>query len=191
MFWSRADPKEQARVLGLLISYEEAKAEINGALHAMSTEHFTDIQSDEFEEARKAALRTISKVQAEINDPSFWPVLNDNKGSTILLEFRSEFAEYRRHTLTFLRLLRAEAEALKAGKAEGAYKQEFEEHARASSHVADQLSLALTKLLRHYKFNEWTPEDYISIKDFIKDFESRTNDFVDAWMKEMKEKGLV
>ena len=191
MFWRRADPKEQARVLGLLISYEEAKAEINGALHTMTTEHFTDIQPDEFEEARKSALTTISKVQAEINDPSFWPVLNDNKGSRILLEFRSEFAEYCRHTLTFLRLLRAEAEALKAGKGEGAYKQEFEEHARASSHVADQLDVALTKLLRHYKFNKWTPEDYRSIKDLIKDFESRTNDFVDAWMKEMKEKGLV
>ena len=191
MFWHRVDPKEQARVLGLLIGYDEAKVEIEGALHAISTEHFTDIQSDEFEEARKAALTIISKVQAEINDPSFWPVLNDNKGSRILLEFRSEFAEYCRHTLTFLRLLRAEAEALKAGKGVGAYKQESEEHARASSHVANRLSVALTKLLHYYKFDTWTPEDYRSIKDLIKGFESRTNDFVDAWMKEMKEKGLV
>ena len=190
MFWRRVDPKEQAQVLRLLISYDEANSEIKGALYAMSTEHFTDIQSDEFEEARRAALTTISKVQAETNAPSFWPVLNDNKGSRILLEFRSEFAEYCRDVLTFLRLLRAEAEALKAGKGEGAYKQ-VEEHARVSNHVANQLSFALAKLLRHYKFNKWTPEDYRSIKDLIKDAESWTNDFVDAWMKEMKKKGLV
>ena len=101
MFRHKADPKEQARVLGLLISYDEAKAEIDGALHAISTEHFTDIQSDEFEGARKATLTIISKVQAEINNPSFWPDLTDNKGSRILLEFRSEFAEYCLHTLTF------------------------------------------------------------------------------------------
>lgn len=188
MFRHKADPKEQARVLGLLISYDEAKAEIDGALHAISTEHFTNIQSDEFEGARKAALTIISKVQAEINNPSFWPDLTDNKGSRILLELRSEFAEYCLHTLTFLHLLRAEAEALKTGMAEGAYKQEFAEHARTSSHVANQLSVALTKLLRHYKFSKLTPEDYRSIKDLVKDFESRTNDFVDAWMKE---RGLV
>ena len=188
MFRRKADPREQARVLGLLIRYDETRAEIDGALHVISTEHFTDIQSDEFEGARKAALTIVSKVQAEISKSSFWPCLTGNKGSRVLLEFRSEFVEYCLHTLTFLHLLRAEAEALKAGKGEGAYKQEFAEHARVSSHVANQLNVALNKLLRHYKLNKWTPEDYRSIKDLVRDFESRTNDFVDAWMKE---KGLV
>ena len=182
MFWRRVDPKEQARVLGLLIDYDEAKAEIDSALRAISTEHLTDIQSDEFEEARRATLTIIGKVQTEINDPSFWPVLKDNSGSRILLELRLQFAEYCRHTLTFLRLLRAETEALEAGKGKGAYKQDFEENARASSHVAARLGVALTKLLRRYKFNKWTPEDYRSIKDLVKDSESWTNDFVDAWM---------
>ena len=188
MFWHRVDPKEQARVLGLLISYDESNAEIDCALHAISTAHLTDVQLDEFEEARKAALTIIDKVQTETNDPLFWPVLKDNKGSRILLEFRSQFVEYCRHTLTFLRLIHEEAEALKAGRGEGAYKQELEENAHAVCHVAEQLSVTLTKLLRHYKFNKWTPEDYRSVKDLIKDFEFRTNDFVDAWMKE---KGIV
>ena len=107
------------------------------------------------------------------------------------MEFRSEFLEYCQHTVGFLRLIGAEAEALKAGRGEGAYKQELDETTRAIHYVVDQLSVALAKLLRHYKFNKWTPEDYRSIRDLMTDFESRTNDFVDVWMKEMKEKGLV
>ena len=173
MFWRKVDPKEQARVLGLLASYEEAKDEINGAQHAISTEYFPDIQSksDEFGEAVKASLTTVGKVEAEIRDPSFWPDLNDNKGSRILLEFRSGFVEHCRHTLTFLRLIRAEA---KGGK--NAYRQDIEGTIRAMNHAVAQHSGALRKLLRHYKFDKWTPEDFRSIKHLIKDFKSRTDD---------------
>ena len=183
MFWRRrVNPIDQGRVLGWLVRYEDATAELKGAHHA--TSQFPNITSYEFEEARKAHLTILNKVQAEINDPSFWPALHDDKGLRILLEVRSKFADYIWHERTFLRLLRAEAESLKAGKGK---KQETAESVLARNHAVEQVGVALTKLLRHYRFDKWTPEDYRYMKNLFEDFESVNKEILEDFYSQVKE----
>lgn len=157
MFRRTVDPDEREKVLTLLNRWYRAIARIDKATNAMRltvAEQPSGMQSEEFEKARLAALAVLEEVQSESGDPRFWPILRDNHGVMVMLEFQKKLEEAHRHQLNQLRLLGAAAQAFRSKREhEAPSADEMMSSNKAFARVLDDMGAIGGRLARHYQIS--------------------------------------
>lgn len=154
MFGRKIDSRERQDVLQLLVRWSQAITRIDKATNAMRftmAEQPMGMQSEEFEETRLAAIDVLREVQTETSSPRFWPVLRDNKGSKMMLEFQMKLNESHAHQLNLLNLYGKAAEAFRRGREEEApSNKEFILANSSFARVLDQMGKVGGKFARYY-----------------------------------------
>ena len=161
MFGRRIDPSERQQVLELLGRWSRAIARIDEATDAVRltiVEQPMGMQSEEFGEARLAAIAVTEEVRKETEHPSFWPILEDNRGGKIMLELRMRLEESHKHQFNMLRLWGVAAEAFGSGRDyQAPSEKELMSIYRSFARVLDDMGKIAGKLARHYRI---PPQEY-------------------------------
>ncbi|MCL4458987.1 MAG: hypothetical protein M1136_08020 [Chloroflexi bacterium] len=157
MFRRTVDPDEREKVLALLNRWYRAIARIDKVTDAMRLTIAVQplgMQSEEFEKARLAALAVFDEVQRETSDSRFWPILRDNHGAMVMLEFQKKLEEALRHQLNQLRLLGAAAQAFRSRRdREAPSADEMMSSSKAFARVLDDMGAIGWRLVRHYRIS--------------------------------------
>ncbi len=157
MFGRKIDSRERQDVLHLLARWSQAIGRIDEATNAMRftiAEQRTGMQSEEFEDARLAAIEVVKQVQAETSNSRFWPILGDNAGSKIMLEFQMKLRESYAYQLNLLNLQGIAAEAFRRGRDDQApSSKELTSANKSFARVLDQIGKVGGKLARHYRIS--------------------------------------
>ena len=165
LFGRRVDPAEQQKVLALLRAIFQGNAKIdaakNAALQSIAREP-RGMASPEFEKARGATLEALNAVSAQVGDSAFWPVLDDPKGVTIMMDLRQVLEECHRHQLSELHAMGSAAEAFRSAAAEAPISPEdIKRSARAFNKSLDKLGRIAGKLARHYKISHQELQSFL------------------------------
>ena len=165
LFRRRVDPAEREKVLGLLRAIFQGNAKIDSAkdvtLQAIAGEP-QGMASPAFEEARRANLEVLKTVSAEQDDSAFWPVLDDPKSVTIMMDLRQVLGECHRHQLSELRAMGAAAQAFRSGAAEAPIAPEdIKRSAQAFNKSLDKLGRIAGKLARHYRISHQELQSFL------------------------------
>jgi len=161
MFRRQIDPSERQQVLELLGRWSRAIAGIDEATDAVRltiAEQPMGMQSEEFGEARLAAIAVTEEVRKETEHPRFWPILEDNHGGKIMLEFRMRLEESHRHQFNMLRLWGVAAEAFRSGRdCHAPSEKEMMSIYKSFARGLDDIGRVAGKLARHYRIS---PQEY-------------------------------
>lgn len=157
MLGRKINPDECGKVLELLSRWSCAISKIDRATDAMRftiAEQPMGMQSEEFEEARLAAIEVVKQVKAETSNPRFRPILEDNKGDNLMLQFQMKLDESHAHQLNLLNLYGIAAEAFRRGRDDQApSSKEFASANNSFARVLDQMGRIGGKLARHYRIS--------------------------------------
>jgi len=157
MFGRTIDPRERQDVLELLGRWPRAIARIDEATDAMRltmAEQPMGMQSEEYEEARLAAIEVLRQVRAEISSPRFWPILTDNTGAKTMLELQKKLDECLAHQLNLLNLYGLAASAFRRGRQDQSPSHKDVMSAnRSFARALDQMGPIGGKLARRYRIS--------------------------------------
>ena len=107
-FFSRdPNPIEKQKALNCLKMWHNIITSIDQATEAMRTviaSHPLGMQSDEYEEARLAAVDTVKEAQKITSDMKGWPTLEDNESQKIIVQLVTELNESYQHQMNILNL---------------------------------------------------------------------------------------
>ena len=154
MFKRKIDPNERRKVLELLGRWSRAIVRIDEVTDAMRltiAEQPLGMQSDEFEEARLAAVAVVGQIQKETTDPRFWPILEDNSGGKVMLDLQMKLNESYAYQLNLLNLYKVAADAFQSGRdAQAPSAKEIMSANKSFARVLDQMGAIAGKLARQY-----------------------------------------
>lgn len=157
MFGRTIDPRERQDVLELLGRWPRALARIDEASDAMRftmVEQPMGMRSEEYEEARLAAIEVLRQVRAEISSPRFWPILKDNVGAITMLELQKKLDECLAHQLNLLNLYGQAASAFRRGRQDQSPSHKDVMSAnRSFARALDQMGPIGGKLARRYRIS--------------------------------------
>lgn len=154
MFKRKIDPNERRKVLELLGRWSRAIVRIDEVTDAMRltiAEQPLGMQSDEFEEARLAAVAVVGQIQKETTDPRFWPILEDNSGGKVMLDLQMKLNKSYAYQLNLLNLYKVAADDFRSGRdAQAPSAKEIMSSNKSFARVLDQMGAIAGKLARQY-----------------------------------------
>jgi len=157
MFGHKINSTERQQVLELLGRWFRATRRIDTATDAMKltiAQQSMGMQSQVFENARQEAITVVSQVQNETDNPTFWPILADNKAGRIVLEMQVKLEESYKYQLEILRLLGIARLAFLNGRdSDAPSNKDMMKAYRSHGKVLDEMGHVAGKLARYYNIS--------------------------------------
>lgn len=116
------------------------------------------IQSKKFEAARKVAIAVVDEVRTETSHEIFWPVVEDNMRTKLMLQLRRKLDESYQHQLNLLLLWKKAAEAFRSGREnQSPTTTEMASANESFGRILDEMGAIAEKLARYYGIS---PQEY-------------------------------